>query len=150
MLLVSRHYLKHCKNLETNPTVRFQFKKCSTALNHDYFLKRVMSSWNKLDKSENNNKNHSLSLLFFSVCEGTIKVVIKNTPLVIIMERTYVICLTRAFGLRKSAMPRTVRLPRRVRMRLPFFRSLSARAWPSEKWYSMSRRVRVYTKTQER
>lgn len=50
---------------------------------------------------------------------------------------------TRAEGLSRSATPRTVRLPTRVLIRLPFFSWSRGRAWPSDKWNSMSRWDRV-------
>lgn len=59
-----------------------------------------------------------------------------------------VINLTRAVGLSRSATPRTVRLPTRVLIRLPFFSWLTGRAWPSDRWNSMSRWDRVYRDTQ--
>lgn len=47
--------------------------------------------------------------------------------------------LTSTDGWSRSGTPMTVRLPTRVLMRLPFFICMSGRAWPSDRWNSMSR-----------
>ena len=51
--------------------------------------------------------------------------------------------LTRADGSSRSATPRTVRLPTRVLILLPFFIWMTGSAWPSDRWNSMSRWDRV-------